>query len=349
VKRLRTLIVDDSPLRRQLLSDMVESTRLAVVVGCAGDGAEALKLVSQLRPDLITLDLDMPRVDGFAFLRMLMSNCPTPVIVVSSMSQRDNVFRALELGALDFISVPERGITDEARRALANKLLSIHAVQADHIALVPAPSARSRKASLPPQQERPKYLIAIAASTGGPSALTRILSKLTSVDDAAILIAQHMPANFTGAFAQRLDRYSYLNVTEASDGAPVRAGTALVCPGNLCMEVSATERLRVRLRPPTPAERYVPSANLLLASAAAAFGAKAVGVVLTGMGDDGALGARAIADGGGQVIVESEQSSVVYGMPRAALSAVPGCVSAPLDELALAIERSCRPRSSAPS
>jgi two-component system chemotaxis response regulator CheB len=349
VKRLNTLIVDDSPLRRQLLSDMVESTRLAVVVGCAGDGAEALKLVAQLKPDLITLDLDMPRVDGFAFLRMLMSNCPTPVIVVSSMSQRDNVFRALELGALDFISVPERGITDEARRILANKLLSIHAVQADHISLVPAPSAQTTKASLPPQRERPKYLVAIAASTGGPSALTRVLSKLTNVDEAAIVIAQHMPASFTGPFAQRLDRYSYLNVTEATDGAPVRAGTALVCPGNLCMEVFASERPRVRLRAPTSSERYVPSANLLLSSAAVAYGSNAVGVVLTGMGDDGALGARAIADRGGQVIVESEQSSVVYGMPRAALGAVPGCVVAPLDELAQAIERSCRPRAAAPN
>jgi two-component system chemotaxis response regulator CheB len=185
-------------------------------------------------------------------------------------------------------------------------------------------------------------LVAIGASTGGPSALTRVLSRYEQVSNVAFLIAQHMPGSFTNAFAQRLDRYSQLRIREARDRDPILAGEALVCPGNSCMEVMPGPAPWVRLRPPRVDERFVPSADQLLSSAADAYGSRAVGVVLTGMGDDGAEGARKIARNGGSILVESEQSAIVYGMPRAAAKAVSQSQSVLLDDMAAAIARCCQ-------
>jgi two-component system chemotaxis response regulator CheB len=179
----------------------------------------------------------------------------------------------------------------------------------------------------------------IAASTGGPTAITRIVSQLEASTEHAVLIAQHMPGSFTGPFADRLNRYSSFEIREAVDGESIRGGTALVCPGHQCMEVVDDANLRVRLRTPALTERYVPSADRLLTAAASAYGRRVVAVILTGMGDDGAKGARQVAQAGGRVLVESEATSVVYGMPRAALSEVPGAHSVPIHDMATWIER----------
>jgi two-component system, chemotaxis family, protein-glutamate methylesterase/glutaminase len=348
VTLLRVMIVDDSPARRHLLTTLVEGTHLATVVGSAIDGSEALKLAPTLKPDVITLDLEMPRINGFGFLRVLMQLHPTVVIVVSSQSQRENVFRALELGALDFIAVPEGGVTSEVQETLSRKFSSIRAVKREHLgSLLPPPEPIQQPK--PPRRVlegsgRPQFLVAIGASTGGPSALTRVLSRYERVADVAFVIAQHMPGSFTGAFAQRLDRYSRLQIREARDGDPVVAGEALVCPGSSCMEVMPGPRPWVRLRPPHPDERFVPSADHLFASVAEAYGTRAIGVVLTGMGDDGAEGSRKISRAGGTIIVESEQSAIVYGMPRAAARAVTQCESLMLDDIPAAIARNCTAR-----
>ncbi|HEX2736116.1 MAG TPA: chemotaxis-specific protein-glutamate methyltransferase CheB [Polyangiaceae bacterium] len=340
---LKVMIVDDSSARRQLLQSMIEGTRMATVVGSAADGSEALRLVPTLKPDLITLDLEMPRMNGFGFLRMLLATAPTPVIVVSSLSQRDNVFKALELGALDFIAAPEGGITLEAQELLTRKLQSIRAVRREQLGSTRLKAtAISKELGRVGVSQRPKFLITIASSTGGPSALTRVLSSFDRIHDVSLLIAQHMPGSFTNAFAQRLDRYSRLTVREARDGEAIVAGEALVCPGSQCMEVVAGAQPWVRLKTPTAEDRFVPSADRLFTTAADAYGAFSIGVVLTGMGDDGALGAFEISRVGGQVVVEDEQSAVVYGMPRAAAKAVPECVSLPLDEIATAISRLCQ-------
>lgn len=340
---LRVMIVDDSPARRHMLCKLVEGTHLAKVVGNAGDGSDALKLIPALKPDVITLDLEMPRLNGFSFLRVLMTTQPAVVIVVSSQSQRDNVFRALELGALDFIAVPEGGVTPDVQEALARKFSSIRAVKKEHLhSMAPEPLRPNKEVQrLSPSSSRPQFLVAIGASTGGPSALTRVLSRYEQVDDVAFVIAQHMPGTFTSAFAQRLDRYSRLRVKEARDRDPLVAGEALVCPGNSCLEVMPGVSPWVRLRAPRVDERFVPSADQLLSSAAEAYGSRAVGVVLTGMGDDGAEGAKKIARAGGKILVESEQSAIVYGMPRAAAKAVSSSQSVMLDDMAAAIARCC--------
>ncbi len=336
---LRVLVVDDSLANRQRLIRGLEGAGMKVV-GSAKDGSEALRLVNQVAPDAVTLDLEMPRMDGFSFLRLLMGSRPTPVIVVSSYSQKENVFKALELGALDFVAKPSSAEmsqegSDNLVQLLVQKLALVRSVRHSRVSAVANPARRPVDTSAVAAGQAPRHLVGIAASTGGPTALTELLSRLSSKPDAAVLIAQHMPAKFTTTFAQRLDRYSTLRVTEASEGEIVSAGCALVCPGNRCMEVERLRdgRLRVRLIPPTLEERYVPSATRLLASVGRAVGDKAIGVVLTGMGDDGAEGARVIAELGGRVIVESEESAVVYGMPRAALRAVPNAVSADLQHM----------------
>jgi two-component system chemotaxis response regulator CheB len=339
---LRVMVVDDSLARREQLAAVVEGTRLAKVVGTASDGAEAMQLLQKLKPDVITLDLEMPRIDGFSFLRLMMSTRPTPVIVISSDNKRDSVFKALELGALDFISVPEGGLNEAAQATLAQKLISMRAVRSEHLSRRPPPTRVTKPAASdeqPPQRLRPRALVAFAASTGGPSALTKVLSQFEGNIDAAFVVAQHMRASFTGAFADRMNRYSSLDIREACEGDRLVTGSVLVCPGNRCMEVVDDGELMVRLVSVPGGERYVPSGNLLFRSVASAYGPNAVGVVLTGMGDDGAEGARRIAEEGGRVIVESESSSVVYGMPRAALASVPISLSVPLDDLASAVTR----------
>jgi two-component system chemotaxis response regulator CheB len=339
---LRVLIVDDSVFNRRSITEILSMSPDVEVVGKAADGEEALRLVSMLRPDVITLDLEMPRMDGFTLLRILMTKMPTPVIVVSSYSQKENVFKALELGALDFVAKPDRyadpdlaAIRDELLRkvtlARAVKLAPFAARRLPDLPLQPAvPDARPPGIMIAPRQ-----VVAIASSTGGPSALMEIFSRLPENSKFAVVIAQHMPDKFTRTFAERLDRRSALRVSEAQDCDPVGEGMGFVCPGRQCMELEMPSKgpLRVRVGPPDERDRYVPSADRLLTSVAHAVGKRAIGVILTGMGDDGVLGARAILDAGGMVIAESETTAVVYGMPGSAVRAGATTMTLPLPEI----------------
>ncbi len=327
---LRVLVVDDSAVNRKSISEALTASPGIQIIGKAANGEEALRLALLLRPDVITLDLEMPRMDGFTFLRILMSRQPTPVIVVSSYSQKENVFKALELGALDFVAKPEKGRDTELgkiREELVSKVRMARALRPSSLAGRRRVDSFSSITILPaPPKERiepPRQVIAVASSTGGPSALIEIFTRLPEEYASAVLVAQHMPDKFTKTFAERLDRRARVSVSEAEDLNIVTAGRGFVCPGRHCMtlEKSPDETLRLRVVQPSALDRYVPSADRLFESVAKAVGPRSVGVILTGMGDDGVEGARHILAVGGVVIAESEESAVVYGMPGAAVRA----------------------------
>ena len=336
-QKLRVLVVDDSAFNRRSIVEILSTSTDIEIVGRAADGEEALRLVGTLRPDVITLDLEMPKMDGFTFLRILMSKVPIPVIVISSYSQKENVFKALELGALDFVAKPDRYIDPDlkgVREELLRKVTLARSVRSPVGNRRPPEVVLSAAAAKISSGAPPQKLIVIAASTGGPSALLELVGRLPPNYPHALLIAQHMPESFTRTFAERLDRRSNLRVTEAVDLDQVEAGTAFVCPGRQCMELENGPRgFRVRLRPPDAEDRYVPSADAVLTSAAKVAGSRVVGVVLTGMGDDGARGSKSVVDAGGTVVVESELTAVVYGMPGAVVRSKLASKSLPLPEL----------------
>ncbi len=335
---LRVLVVDDSAYNRRSISEMLSGCPGVRVVGKAADGEEALRLVGVMEPDVVTLDLEMPRMDGFTFLRILMTKRPMPVIVVSSYSQKENVFKALELGALDFVAKPDTMTTDVAsvrEELLAKIRLARHlrVLQKAAPRIVPSVQLAKRPRARPGVQ--PSRLVAIGSSTGGPSALMEVLSAIPKDSRIAVLVAQHMPDKFTRTFAERLDRRCQVRVTEAQHDDMVTAGSVHVCPGRQCMEVvRVDDRLSIRIGPPAPDDRYIPSADRLFRSAAIATGKNTVGIVLTGMGEDGAQGAVEVKKGGGRVIAESEASAVVYGMPRAAVRTGAVSQSLPLRSIA---------------
>lgn len=342
LRQLRVLVVDDSTLNRRALTSLLEENAGVEVVGNASDGDEALRLVASLTPDLITLDLEMPRMDGFTFLRLLMASRPTPVIVVSSHSAKDNVFRALELGAIDFIAKPEQVLTgriDDVRSQLANMVAMVRQLAPAGVATrgrrATTVEAEVDKVMTPRRMATwPSPVVVVAASTGGPTALLELFTKLPARSNAAVIVAQHMPDRFTKAFAERLNRVSPFEVSEADGREVLAPGKALICPGGRSIELSKAPRGYVAsVLASTKADRYAPSADRLFSSAAKAVGGQLIGVVLTGMGDDGAAGVVDIQKTGGIVLAESEETAVVYGMPRAAHQT--GAVEAvlPLDDL----------------
>ena len=367
---LRLLVVDDSAFNRRNIADLFAGNPDVEVVGKAADGEEALRLATVLKPDVITLDLEMPRMDGFTFLRILMSKQPTPVIVVSSYSQKENVFKALELGALDFVTkpdrqsemttslnreavppsgsrgpssappystshAPERLASSDLREQIVSKVLLVRSLRPT--AMVQPAVRRNMSVSgaftvdgrpllegapQPAVPPPPKHVIAIGSSTGGPSALLEIFGKIPATSTSGIVVAQHMPDKFTRTFAERLDRRGPVRCSEAQEGDRIGALTGFVCPGRQCMEVFARDgELRIKVVPANSGDRYVPSADRLLKSVAASAGARSVGVILTGMGDDGVEGARAIREAGGTVLAEAQETAVVFGMPGAAVRA----------------------------
>ena len=319
---LRVLVVDDSATSRRSIAGILSASPEIQVVGKAADGDEALRLVALHHPDVITLDLEMPRMDGFTFLRILMARSPLPVIVISGYSHKENVFRALELGALDFVAKPEHyaegdlgGLEQELLQkiTIARRAVRIARMASESVPLVTEyPQARR-------SPSEPGRVIAIGSSTGGPTALAEVLVKIGEGFPHAVLIAQHMPDRFTKTFAERLDRRCHFRVREAQDRDTVEASLGLLCPGRRSMELERRPGagLQIRVVAPAPDERYSPSVDRLFSSVARVAGERAVGIVLTGMGEDGARGAKEIRDAGGYVIAESRSTAVVYGMPGA--------------------------------
>ena len=325
MKSLRVMVVDDSAYNRRTLTELLEQIPGVVVAGKATDGDEALRMVQEVQPDLVTLDLEMPRMDGFTFLRLLMARRPTPVIVVSGYSNKENVFRALELGALDFVAKPTRTVTTDLhviKEELAEKVAMVRqltpSLGARRRVLTPVPP-RALSALRPEPRtttDRPRHVVVVGASTGGPTALVRLFRNIPQDIDATFLVAQHMPPRFTRTFAERLHRLGGVQVQEATGSHPLKRGEAWICPGGKCLEVGLD--LQVVVKDTEPDDRYVPSVDRLLETAAKKLGEQCIGVVLTGMGDDGADGVLHIARRGGRVLAESPESAVIYGMPGAA-------------------------------
>jgi two-component system chemotaxis response regulator CheB len=334
VKRIRVLVIDDSAFNRRTITRILEDLPEVEVVGYAVDGEEGIRRIMDLKPDLVTLDIEMPRMDGFTLLRIIMSNRPTPVIVVSSHGGDEKVFKALELGAVDFILKPTAGVSEELvkiRDDLHEKVLGVFNLNMACIrkrgALLrhepPVPKATAivpPVRSLQPRRES-STVVAIGASTGGPPALQGILAALPKGLPLSVLISQHMPAGFTRTFAERLDRISSFDVSEACDGDQVVPGRVLIAPGgkNMVFDRAGDEAV-VRILEADFSETCLPSVDRMFRSCAEVFGRRLLGVILTGMGSDGSSGVRAIKDAGGLVISESEESAVIFGMPKAAIA-----------------------------
>jgi two-component system chemotaxis response regulator CheB len=329
--RRRVLVVDDSAFMRRLVSDVVQSSGEFEVVGTARDGHDALRQVVALDPDLITLDVDMPELDGLAALECIMRDHPRPVVMLSaggSDGGADATLRALERGAVDFVRKPSGAISLDLESVGEQLLDALRA--ASTVTQFDRPVAMERiEAAVTvaaPADAKPSpalgtlsHVICIAASTGGPAALAQLVPALPAWTDAAVLVVQHMPVGFTASFARRLDAASRLTVHEAVHGEPVRAGHVYVAPGGWHLRVAGTaERPVLQLDDAAPLWGVRPAADLLFASAAETLGARCIGVVLTGMGRDGAEGLKAIRQMGGGALVQDAYSSIVPGMPEAA-------------------------------
>lgn len=332
----RVLIVDDSAPLRAVIAETLEEGGCSIV-GRAMDGSVALKMVMEEDPDVITLDLEMPRMDGFTFLRILQKTRNTPVIVITSDARPEAALMALELGARDFVVKPAR--PGDIRGLKAQLLARVRTLAALRGRMPPtwAPPA---DVAIP----RDIALLCIGCSTGGPRALRDILTRVKEPPRVPVLIAQHMPPRFTQAFAERLQRASGLDVREGIDGEVLTPGLIRVAPGgrNLVVERQGT-KLIARVQEPTTEDRWVPSTDALLRTAAAAVGHRMLAVVLTGMGRDGARGAEAVAAAGAPLWAESPLTAAVDGMPLAAAKAHGNADRVPLDELAELVARTLAP------
>ena len=319
-RKIRVLVVDDSAVARQLLTSHLAADPQIEVVGTAPDPYVARDKIRVLDPDVITLDVEMPRMNGLAFLERLMRHRPTPVVMVSSLTESgcSTTLRALELGAVDFVTKPATGL-GERFPELAQELVAKVKIAAT--ARVRGP--RSSPSPLPSLEGGPlrttDRLIAIGASTGGTEALREFLMALPA-DAPGVIVVQHMPEKFTQAFAARLDGLCTVRVVEARDGDRVLAGHVLIAPGNHHMRLvrdGAGPRVRVSMEPPV--NRHRPSVDVLFHSCAEVGGANVVGVIMTGMGDDGARGLVAMRRAGARTLAQDEATCVVFGMPRMAI------------------------------
>jgi two-component system, chemotaxis family, protein-glutamate methylesterase/glutaminase len=337
--RVRVLVVDDSALMRKLIPNILARDPMIDVVGTAMDGAFALKKIEELRPDVVTLDVEMPRMDGMETLRLIMRRAPMPVVMVSTHSKEGAyaTFKALALGAIDFVAKPKEASSGHLDTIATELIEKIKIAKRATGSRVPArvvaeplkPVKKSARVALPPHR-----IIAFGVSTGGPNALQFVLSQIPVEFSGTLLVVQHMPEGFTEMFARRLDECCPLEVQEARSGDLLLAGRALICPGNRHMMVRRMPRGdMVVLSDSPPVNGHRPSVDVLFHSVSQEFGPMGVGVLMTGMGEDGAEGLGAMKAAGGITIAQSEETCVVPGMPRAAI--VKGYVNhvVPLDSI----------------
>lgn len=341
-RTITVVVTDDSAFMRRAIQKMLEKEPDIRVVGTSASGEEGIAMVERLRPDVVTMDVEMPGMGGLEAARTIVERRGPPIIMVSALTREgaETTLRALEIGAVDFIPKPDSALIDivNVQRELVEKVKHfgsrgayLRAMQARAAASrapepqpvappstpVPRPEAARRKAAV--------TCVAIGTSTGGPVALSRILPKLPANFPVPIVIVQHMPPGFTRPLAERLDAASKIDVVEGSDGMPVSAGTAIIAPAGKQLRLRRTMgTTTVTLGDDGSRSLHVPSVDVMAASVGETYGAGAVGVILTGMGHDGVQGLRVIKERGGYIIGQDEQSSVVYGMPRAA--AVAGLV-----------------------
>jgi two-component system chemotaxis response regulator CheB len=351
-KRIRVLVVDDSALVRKLLTELLSSDPQIEVVDTAMDPFAAREKIKRLNPDVLTLDVEMPRMDGVTFLRNLMRLRPMPVVMVSTLTEKgaEVTLDALRYGAVDFITKPKVDFAHTIQDYRVELIDKVKAAAAAHVRQLsnaamerPAPERLSVDAVLPGGTRRhfrtTDRLIAIGASTGGTEAIREVLERLPP-STPGIVITQHIPASFSGPFAQRMNRCSALEVAEARDGDQILPGHAFIAPGDRhLMVVRDGARWRCRLSDDAPVNRHKPSVDVLFRSVAQNAGLNALGVILTGMGRDGAQGLKEIREAGAHTIAQDEATSVVWGMPGAAVGCGAACEVLPLEDIAAAVLR----------
>lgn len=330
---IRVLIVDDSAFMRNALGKMLSSDPEVVVVGTARDGVDALEKIDQLKPDLVTMDVEMPRMDGIETLRRIMATSPLPVIMVSSLTVEGAraTLEALEIGAVDFLS---KNLSDlsvnilQVRDVLLEKVKQVgrrHARQGLRPPVRPprAPVDATARPGTEYRKERRIAVVAIGTSTGGPKALQDVIPKLPKDFPVPVIVVQHMPPAFTAPFAERMNELSGVKVKEAEEGETLKPGVVLVAPGrgHLSVRRGRVGECCVTIDENRPDLIYRPSADVMMLSVAEVFPGRALGVILTGMGNDGEKGMRAIRASGGRTLAQNEETCVVYGMPKAAVDA----------------------------
>ena len=323
--KTKVLVIDDSALIRSLLTEIINSQRDMEVVGAAPDPLIARDMIKQLNPDVLTLDVEMPKMDGLEFLEKLMRLRPMPVVMVSTLTERGSeiTMRALELGATDFVTKPKMSISDGMREytdLIADKIRAASVAKVASLSRHAVVAGKAPPSALRNPLISSEKLIIIGASTGGTEAIKSFLLEMPS-DCPGILITQHMPAGFTKSFANRLDSLCQISVKEAEGGERVLPGHAYIAPGDKhLLLVRSGANYMTELSDAPPVNRHKPSVDVLFDSAAAAAGKNAIGVIMTGMGKDGAFGMLHMHDAGAYTFAQNEESCVVYGMPKEAVA-----------------------------
>lgn len=338
---IKVLIVDDSILMRTILTDMINVPGEIAVVGTAKNGIDAIEKFKELAPDVVTMDIEMPKMDGITAMRAIMKERPVPVIMLSALTQEGarETMMALSAGAFDFVAKPSGSISldiDKVKDSILSKIRISQKVDANKLRRTVSDLPERKKVEV--KREKAKKLIVIGSSTGGPGALERVLTRIPGDVRAGILVVQHMPAGFTRSLADRLNKISEIDIKEAQDGDQILEGRALIAPGNYHMVIRKGMNQFITLNQEPPLHAVRPAADITMRSAASMFGQNIVGVILTGMGSDGAFGMKEIKERGGRTIACDEKTCVIFGMPKAAIEL--GCIDkvVPLDNIAAEIE-----------
>ncbi len=321
--RIKVLVVDDSALMRKIISDMLASSPDMEVVARANNGRDAIEKVTKLRPDVVTMDLEMPVLDGLHALGYIMSECPTPVIILSAENSEDTTITAFQYGAVDFMLKSSGNISldlVDIKEELIRKIKAAAGVKISRLSFIEE-QIKEVKAK-PVRKTNEKKIVVIGTSTGGPRALQQVIPLLPPTLDAAVLVVQHMPPGFTKSLADRLNSQSMMRVKEAKEGDIVESGIILIAPGDYHMEVKQRRKEDrmielIALNQNEKVQGVRPSVDVLLNSVVPIYGKNSLGVILTGMGSDGSTGIAKLKKAGGKVIAEDESTCVVYGMPRA--------------------------------
>lgn len=338
---IRVLVVDDSVLMRAKITELIEREGDMKVVATASNGVDALDKIPRFSPDVVTLDVEMPKLDGISTLKRIMTECPSRVIILTGhvTHEGEETVRALEMGAIDFVLKPSGSLSldiESIEDELRTKIRAAMHVEPAHLAQSPSASPTAGKAV-----SQDDHIVVIGASTGGPRSLNLLLPQISSSLPAAILVVQHMPAFFTTSFAAHLDAALDWDVSEARDGDKLMSGALFVAPGGRHLDLAEEGGRCVLNTLPTGSVKthYVPSIDHAMKQAASIFGSRCVGVLLTGMGDDGVEGMLEIRRRGGRTIAESEESAIVYGMPKAAVQKGAAEFVLPLSEIARTVTK----------